>query len=367
MPRTPPRDKPPSLRVYPSVECPVSTRDRALVLGATGHIGQAVVRALRSEGWAVTAATRQHDPPSLHGLGVTVSPGDTDHPGQLDAWVRGHDLVIDAAAPYPLHLWVSTPHGPSNPLVHCQVRTRALLDAVEKHHARLAYVSSFTTLPRSDTGVAALEAHARRRLHPYFAVKACMEAMVLAAARAGVPAVVVNPTACLGPWDSRPDAQNLVAMLLRRVVPVATRHVVNVVDIRDVAAGILAALAARWYGAPLCLSGHSIPADQLAQRICALGDVPAPPLRASARAGAVAALWTEAACAVVGRVSPVPALATLLLCDSGPRDVGDAQRALGVVPRPLEDTLRDAVVSVRTLSKGRDGRDGTYDGQFTAP
>ena len=70
-----------------------------LVLGASGHIGQAVTRELAARGYRITAATRQPALPDLADLGVTVARGDAGDPGQLDEWVAGHELVVDAAAP----------------------------------------------------------------------------------------------------------------------------------------------------------------------------------------------------------------------------------------------------------------------------
>ena len=58
-------------------------------------------RELLSRGWQVSAATRQAAPRSLDGLDVRLLPGDADAPGQLERWVAGHELVIDAAAPHP--------------------------------------------------------------------------------------------------------------------------------------------------------------------------------------------------------------------------------------------------------------------------
>ncbi|MRG96144.1 NAD-dependent epimerase/dehydratase family protein [Polyangium spumosum] len=42
---------------------PSGARARALVLGATGHIGQAMVRELLTHGYHVTAATRRRGRP----------------------------------------------------------------------------------------------------------------------------------------------------------------------------------------------------------------------------------------------------------------------------------------------------------------
>ena len=69
---------------------------RALVLGASGHIGQAIVRELLAQGWQVTAATRRHRLPEGCAEGCALAVGDADLPGQLDRWAAGHDAVFDA-------------------------------------------------------------------------------------------------------------------------------------------------------------------------------------------------------------------------------------------------------------------------------
>ena len=49
---------------------------KALVIGATGHIGNAVVRELLQRGYEVTAAYRRHGPrPNLEGLPIHCPPG----------------------------------------------------------------------------------------------------------------------------------------------------------------------------------------------------------------------------------------------------------------------------------------------------
>src|SRR5579871_6171014 len=62
---------------------------KALVIGASGHVGNAITRALLDRKWQVTACGRHKDPPiNLAGLPVTYLAGDADTPGQLDRWVR---------------------------------------------------------------------------------------------------------------------------------------------------------------------------------------------------------------------------------------------------------------------------------------
>lgn len=324
---------------------------RALLLGATGHIGQALLRELLAQGWQVTAATRQPNPAALQGLPVQVTTGNADTPGQLARWVQGHDVVFDAAAPYPMNLFVPAGPAEARPLEHARRRMGELIDAVARQRATLAYVSSYTTLPRpADEGVvAALEARLRRRLHPYFAVKAAMEAQLLEAARGGLPAAVLNPAACMGPWDRRPRDLCVVPLLASRQVPALVSHAMNVIDVRDVARAARLAVEQRRFGEPLALAGHDCRTDEVAALVCRLAGVAAPRRRLPGRLAAAGLGWTEAGWALLKWPSPVPVLGPLLLLDSHPMQPGPAQRAMGVQPRALQQTLADALAWYRQL------------------
>ena len=313
---------------------------QALVLGATGHLGNAVVRELLARGHEVTAVTcRAATPVNLEGLAIRLVRGDADQPGQLRAWLPGHDLLVDAAAPYPLHLF---DERPENLLKLAVGRTRQILDAVAEQGTRLAYISSFVTLPRPRTGRDPLTAGLLRR-HPYFAVKEGIENLVLATARQGLPVVVVNPTTCFGPWDLKPRHLCLVPQLLTGDVAALVHHILNAVDVRDVANGLVSAVEKERFGEPTPLCGHNLTLEELATRVCELGGAPPPRLRAPASLGLAASWWTEAFCALLGRPSPWPTLSLMLVSESYPMSPGPLQHTLGAAPRPLAETLRDAV------------------------
>ena len=98
---------------------------KTLVLGASGHLGQAILRELLRRGHKVTAATRRLRPPNLVALEVPIVTGDPDAPGQLEHWVSGHEVVIDAAAPYAVNLFSPTSAIEHEPLGYARRRTRA--------------------------------------------------------------------------------------------------------------------------------------------------------------------------------------------------------------------------------------------------
>jgi dihydroflavonol-4-reductase len=316
---------------------------KALMLGASGHLGNAITRALIDRGYEVTAAGRRLSLPiNLAGLAIKYVPGDIDRPGQIDRWVEGHDVVVDAAAPYPSLLM---PRGESAAasLEQAVRRTRMLVDAVRQQPARLAYVSTFATLPDRSTGFERIQREWIRRLHPYFAVKERIEAEIMAAARTGLPAVIVNPTLCIGPWDIKARGLCFVPRLLSGEAPVSVAHSINVIDVRDMAAGLVAALERERWGEPILLAGHNISVEALYTWICEIGGVMPPRVVAPITLGMIAIYWSELALGAVGLPPPLPALAPMLTMLHDSFDPSPIQSELGIVPRALSGTLRDAI------------------------
>jgi dihydroflavonol-4-reductase len=322
---------------------------KTLVLGASGHLGNAITRALLDREHEVTAAGRRAARPiNLTDLAVEYVSGDIDNPGQLDRWIEGHDVVVDAAAPYPSLLM---PQG-SNAgtlLDRAGRRTRTLIESVRRQSARLAYVSTFATLPDCSTGFERMQRELIRRLHPYFAVKERIEAEVIAAARSGLPAVIVNPTLCIGPWDLKARDLCFVPRLLSGEAPISVAHSINVIDVRDTAAGLVAALERERWGVPILLAGHNISVEALYTWICEIGGVTPPRLVAPVTLGMIATYLSELAFGAMGFPPPLPALAPMLTMLHDSFDPSPIQTELGIVPRALSGTLRDAVAWYRQI------------------
>jgi dihydroflavonol-4-reductase len=323
---------------------------KALILGATGHIGNAVVREFLCQGYQVTAISRRKEPPAnLNELPVSFFSGDSNTPGQLDAWIKNHDVVVDAAAPYPVYLFAEMSEAERQPLPYAERRTRTLLEAVRKCDACLVYISSFTTRLRRRQDFMGWQPQWLQQFHPYFAVKELIEAKMLAAAHSGAPVVIVNPTLCLGPWDMKAREFCFVPRILAGEIPVSVQQIVNVIDVRDVAAGLVSALQAKRYGEPILLTGHNIAADALHAWICEIGGGKPPRVSIPAGLGVLPAYAMEAIQALTGQSVPFPALSVLLLCQHEWLAPSTAQQELGLVPRPLSGTLRDTIQWYREL------------------
>jgi dihydroflavonol-4-reductase len=319
----------------------VSDRGNALVIGASGHLGNALVRELLARGYRVTAARRGRTAArNLDGLPVRDALGDGDDRDVLDAWIRGHDLVVDAAAPYPLAI---TDRGS---VAIAARRAGALVDAIARHRARLVHVGSFVTRLGVDERGRPREPGQRldSHLHPYFEAKRAGEAVLAALANDGAPITIVHPTTCMGPWDSRPRAMCLVPRVIAGQVPAVPAHIINVVDVRDVARAAIVAAEDGHRGEPLRITGHNVGIPELCDLI--REHAGAPP-RAAVRFPAGAARAVAWAVELAAPTSPPLLLPTLLALRQTSLPVSARQRALGAAPRPLSATLRDAIAWYR--------------------
>jgi dihydroflavonol-4-reductase len=337
---------------FPSSQHMEKPPRRVLVLGSTGHIGHAVVRHALLNGREVTAVTRRADPEELRGLGVKVVRIDGEL-RSLAELAAGHDLMVDAAAPYPLNL--GHLGGPQwRYEIEAAIKhVEAVVAAARRHGLRLVYVSSFMTVPRPGPRPDADTALWRRSMAPYFEAKTAMEQIVIEAARTGLPVVIVNPAMSLGPWEFRDVERSFVPQVLAQRLPMVIDRTTCVIDVRDVADAIDRALSREFYGHPIPLAGTNIPFPDLVTLTAHLAGLPVTrPLSLDGNLVSAGVFWTHAAFTAFGLASPPDLGLILMIADALPMDRSPEQTALGVKIRSLEDTLRDAIAFHR--SRGPD-------------
>ena len=319
---------------------------RLLVLGG-GFAGGAVAKAGLTRGWEVAVATRTARARANLPDGAERLVGD-DATWDVAAWAEGRDLIVDAAAPYALSLHVA---GISREQRIDRARTRmeGVLAAAAKAHAPLIHIGSFVTTAAPST----FQQRMIHASHPYFAIKKIMADLCLAAARAGQPAAVAAPSALFGPGDLRGDDQSFVGGVLTGALRFAPPDDVNIMDVRDMAEAVLRMAETGWFGATVALSGHNTTVAGMAGFIAELGGVAAPvtmPGMANSLPLGAATLYTaEVALAPLGVATP-PVLPSLLTLAGSAGPVSPAQQALGVVPRPLAETIADEIAWRREIS-----------------
>lgn len=178
---------------------------------------------------------------------------------------------------------------------------------------------------------------------PYKRTKLAAERLVLEAARAGLDAVVVNPTAPVGEGDRKPTPTGrMIAGVASGTIRgyVATTGL-NVVDVRDVARGHVLAYERGQRGERYLLGGVNLPLADLFAAIADLAHRPRPRIRVPYTA-AVAAARVGLANRDEVRLARLPMYFSSL----------KAQNALGYRPGPVTPALARAVGDVTDDRKG---------------
>lgn len=247
-----------------------------LVTGATGFVGWHVARLLLEKGYRVRALVR--DPVRLRDLEVEAVRGDLRDRDSVVRAVTGCGSVFHVAADY--RLWVPRPEEMYQSNVE---GTATLLEAAGKAGVeRVVYTSTVGCIGIPDGGEGNEETPVRLEdmTGAYKRSKFLAEQAALEAARKGLPVVVVNPTAPVGDHDLKPTPTGkIIVDFLRRRMPAFVDTGLNVVDVRDVAAGHLLAWERGQPGERYILGGENLTLEQIFRKLQTLSGIPAPKMR----------------------------------------------------------------------------------------
>ena len=235
-----------------------------LVTGATGFVGSAVARALREHGHALRLLVRPTSDRSLiDGLGEPVL-GDLRDPASLAAAAAGCRFVVHVAADY--RLWVPDPASMFQANVD---GTRALLLAARDAGVeRIIYCSSVAALGLVGDGTPGTEttpvhedaivgAYKKSKYRAELAVRELVQAHA-------VPAVIVNPSAPVGPRDIKPTPTGkMVLDAAAGRMPAYLDTGLNIVHVDDVAHGFVLALERGRLGESYILGGEDLSMPEL--------------------------------------------------------------------------------------------------------
>jgi dihydroflavonol-4-reductase len=238
-----------------------------LVTGATGHVGNVLVRKLLERGEKVRALILPGESrESISGLNVEAVDGDVLNLDSVFESLRGVKGIFHLAG------IISIMPG-ANPFVrkvNVDGTKNILRAAIEKGIGKLIYTSSIHAIQRVENGVID-ETLSYDMENPYGAYdrsKAEATLEVLNAAHSGLEAVVVCPTGVIGPYDFRGSMMGTVIHDAAAAKP--TLYVdgaYDFVDVRDVADGLIAASENGRRGESYILSGQKITVRYLLETI----------------------------------------------------------------------------------------------------
>ncbi len=312
---------------------------KSLITGASGFLGSHLARALSDRGDELRLLLR--DPSRAEHLGdieFEVAEGDILDRDSIRKALAGVDRVFHVAG--------TTSHRSSDRERVFKVNTAGTRNVAEgalrAGVERMVHTSSIAGVGPAKPGGTADESQlftAGRLGIAYMNSKHEAETEVLRAAAKGLPAVIVNPSFVLGPDDPTGTSNELIRRFLTRQIPVIVDGGLNVVDVRDVAAGHLLADERGMEGERYILGGQNLTLKRLFAELSQIADVPAPAVKLPGQlaAGAVAAL--ERAGIPMPTATDEVKAGSLWWTYSNEK----ARRELGFKPRPHEETLADAV------------------------
>jgi dihydroflavonol-4-reductase len=228
--------------------------------------------------------------------------------------------------------------------------TRALLRAAaEAGVERIVYTSTVATLGFDPAGGLADETtpskiddmigHYKRS--KFLAEQAVRELID----REGVPAVIVNPSAPIGPRDGRPTPTGRVVLeAAKGRIPAYVDTGLNVAHVDDVAAGHLLAYQRGVVGERYILGGENLTLGELLTLIARLVGRRPPTIRLSTRLVLPLAYLSEMAARVGRGGEPLLTVDGLRMARKRMHfSSAKAERELGYRSRPAVDALRDAL------------------------
>ncbi len=323
---------------------------RVLVTGASGLAGANLVRTLLTQGRNVRALVHR-DRRALAGLELETFPADVRDREALERAMAGVEVVYHLAAAISLTMDPEPEVQAVNVLgtrnvvtacLHCGVRRLVHFSSIDALRQEPLDEPLDETRSLVDAGLSAADLEA---LAPYDLSKAQAEREVQIGIDRGLDAIILRPTAMLGPYDFKPGyvGQALI-QLARGRIPALVTGGFDWVDVRDVVTGALRAEQVAPPGARYLLSGHWRSIREVAELVATVTGQATPRLTVP--------LWLADAFAPLMRLMarfngrhPIYTRMTLRVLRSNRRvSHAHAARELDYTARPLAESVQDTLV-----------------------
>jgi dihydroflavonol-4-reductase len=314
-----------------------------LVTGGSGFIGQHLVSALVARGHQVRVFDLH--PPTHVQSHVQYFEGSVLDPDRVAEAMSGVAEVYHLAG-LP-GMWMR--HKSDFHAVNCGGTEVVIAAARKRGIARFLHCSTESILFRSSPSVDASAQDTLQPAHamsgPYTRSKMLAEQLAMQAAASGFPVVIGTPTMPIGPHDH--NFTPPVAMLrhfLGRRLQLYLDFIVNLVDVRDVAAGLVLAMERGQVGHRYIFGGESIPLKEVLCLVAANSGRRSLRIPVPGKVAEAAAAMLEFIADHVTRNPPSgTAEGVRIALRSTSLSIAKAQTELGYAPRPVEPVLRETI------------------------
>lgn len=315
-----------------------------LVTGATGHIGNVLVRTLIQKGQKVRALILPGETTSsLQGLHVEKIEGDVLDIASLKKAVQGVDRVFHLAGA----ISIMPGEQPDIWRVNVEGTRNMLLAAQDANLRRFVYTSSIHAIQRLDTGIIdeSLPYDPDNPYGIYDRSKAVATLEVQQAAQNKLDAVIVCPTGVIGPYDFHgSEMGHVIASTLKRGLNPYVDGAYDFVDVRDVVSGLILASEKGKTGESYILSGHAISVRYMMETLREIVGLNFPMIKIPSQIAEFFAKFTPTFYRLTKRTPRFTPYSLEVLRSNSNISHSKASRELGYQPRVLYQTLMDTVV-----------------------
>jgi len=321
-----------------------------IVTGATGHIGNVLVRELLARGVVVRALVLPDDDKRpLAGLDIETVHGDVTDPVSLKSAFAGAELVF--------HLAGIVTIMPGMASVLARVNVGGMRNVIAAWRAsgvrRLVYTSSIHAIAEPPHGTVIDESQPfdpDRVLGDYARSKARATLLLLNEVRkGGLDVVICCPTGVIGPWDYG------ISNVGQLILDFASGHLksyvsgaYDFVDVRDVARGLIFAADKGQSGRHYILSGAHVQVPELMEELARDIGYPAPTYRIPTVIARTAGIFASVYYRLLRRKPVFTAYSIDVLRSNSLVSSARAREELGFTSRPWQESIRDHVEWFRT-------------------
>jgi dihydroflavonol-4-reductase len=312
----------------------------AAVTGASGHVGNTLCRKLIRQGNTVLALVHR-DENDLERMGARIVRGDLLDKQSLENLIRDADVVFHLAAKIAIDernrydVIRTNVEGTGNIIEAC-------IGSGKRRFIHFSSIHVFDHFPLDQKldETRPLIGHSRMI---YEHSKTESEKLVLEAAGKGLDAVVLTPTAIIGPYDFKPSLLGrALIQIFRNTLPMLVPGGYNWVDVRDVADAAISAVEKGRQGERYILSGTWLSLIELSQLMSEITRRKTPKRIVPGYVAAIGSPFIS----VYSRIrkeQPLYTRDSLEILRNSNRNISckKASEELGYLPRPLEITLKD--------------------------
>jgi dihydroflavonol-4-reductase len=321
-----------------------------LVTGGSGFIGHHLVEALRGRGQRVRVLDVRR--PAAPCSDVDYVVGSVLDGDAVDRALVGVDQVYHLAG-LP-GMWVTNKQDFHD--VNCRGTEVVLACAEKRDVSRFLHCSTESILfPYSQLGaIPPEEALQPADVMPgaYTRSKSLAEHCAAKAAAAGFPLVIGTPTMPIGPVDHNPTPPTaMLWYFLQKKVQPHINFLVNLVDVRDVAMGLVLAMERGRIGQRYILGGDCVRLGQILRMMSVISGRRQYPVAVPGKLAELSAILLEyISDHVTHRPPNGTAEGVRIALAASDLSIDKARSELGYAPRPIEPVLRETVTHL--LARG---------------